>query len=224
MCAMARSHAARQRQPPVPARRQAGRAARAVRTCFATAVVALSAAPSLLSGPADAQQVTTAQVAQLPRGPLALTVTSVSPSYAEQGRTVTVAGRVKNLSAATATGLSVRFWSSRTPLGSRPLLEQYTSGNYLPLVRQLSTAPVTLARLGAGQSRSWKVSLPVRDLGLSCFGVYPLTVAVTDDSLDVARDPVPLPYWPAKANSCPGQHRPQPFPISWIWPLIDVPH
>jgi hypothetical protein len=27
-----------------------------------------------------------------------------------------------------------------------------------------------------------------------------------------------------KHASCPGQPRPRPFPISWIWPLIDVPH
>jgi hypothetical protein len=195
-----------------------------VRACVATAVVALSVALPLLGGPADAQQVNAPQVAQPPGGPLALTVTSVSPSYAEQGRTVTIAGRVRNLAATPAAGLSVRLLSSRTPLGSRFHLENYASGNYLPLIRPVFTAPVTLARLDPGHSWNWRVSLPVRDLGLSCFGVYPLTVRVIDAAYDVASDPVPLPYWSAKANSCAGQHRPQPFPISWIWPLIDVPH
>jgi hypothetical protein len=195
-----------------------------MRACVATAVVALSVALPLLGGQADAQQVNARQVAQPPPGPLALTVLSVSPTYAEQGRTVTIAGRVRNLSAAAATGLSVQLWSSKTQLPSRQFLENYAGGSYQPRIRLVSTAPVTLAQLGAGHSWSWTVSLPVRDLGLSCFGVYPLTVQVTDAAFDIARDPVPLPYWPAKANSCPGQHRPQPSAISWIWPLIDVPH
>ena len=190
-----------------------------MRACVAMATVALSAALPLLSGQADAQQVNAAQDA-----PLALTVTSLSPSYAEQGRTVTITGRVRNLAAAPASSLSVQLLSSNTQLRSRHDLERYASGTYQPLMRAVSTTPVTLARLDAGHSWSWTVSLPVRDLALSCFGVYPLTVEVRDAALDAASDPVPLPYWPAKANSCPGQRRPQPFAISWIWPLIDVPH
>src|SRR5258706_380835 len=222
MCAMARSYAVRQRRRPVPARRRAGRVARPVRACVAMATVALSGALPLLGGQADARQVNAAQDAQ--DAPLALTVTSVSPSYAEQGRTVTITGRVRNLAAAPASGLSVQLLSSNTQLRSRHDLEKYASGIYQPLMRAVSTAPVTLARLDAGHSWSWTVRLPVRDLGLSCFGVCPLTVEVRDAAFDGARDPVPLPYWPAKANSCPGQRRPQPFAISWIWPLIDVPH
>jgi hypothetical protein len=190
----------------------------------ATAAVALSAALPLLAGPADAQQVNPRHVAQSPRAPLALTVTSVSPTYAEQGRTVTISGRVRNLAAAPANGLSVRLLSSTTQLRSRLNLENYASGSYLPRSQPVATTPVTLPRLDAGHSWSWRVSLPVRELGLSCFGVYPLTVEVSDAAFDLARDPVPLPYWPAKANGCPGQRRPQPFAISWIWPLIDVPH
>jgi hypothetical protein len=195
-----------------------------MRACVATAVVALSVALPLLGGPADAQQVHARQVAQPTRGPLALTVTSVSPSYAGQGRTVTIAGRVRNLSAAAATGLSVQLWSSKTQLPSRHYLENYASGSYLPRIQPVPVAPVTLPQLDAGRSWTWKVKLPASDLGLSCFGVYPLTVQVKDASYDVASVPVPLPYWPARANSCASQHRPQPFPISWIWPLIDVPH
>jgi Family of unknown function (DUF6049) len=224
MCAMARSHAVRQRRRPASARRRTGRVARLVRGCFATAAVALAAALPLLGGPADAQQLNARQITQQASEPLELTVNSVSPSYAEPGRTVTITGQVRNRAAAAVTGLSVRLLSSKMRLGSRLQLEQYAGGSYRPRIRPISTAPVTLRRLSAGQSWSWKVSLPVRDLGLSCFGVYPLTVQVTDASLDVARDPVPLPYWPTKANGCPGERRPEPFAISWIWPLIDVPH
>jgi Family of unknown function (DUF6049) len=222
MCAMARSHAVRQRRRPASARRRTGRGARLVRGCVATGAVALAVALPLLGGPADAQQLNARQITQQASEPLELTVNSVSPSYAEPGRTVTITGQVRNRAAAAVTALSVRLMSSKMRLGSRLRLEQYAGGSYRPRTRPISTAPVTLARLSAGQSWSWKVSLPVRDLGLSCFGVYPLTVEVTDASLDVARDPVPLPYWPAKG--CPGERRPEPFAISWIWPLIDVPH
>jgi Family of unknown function (DUF6049) len=225
MCAMARSYSVRQRRRPVPASRRAGRVARPLqagrvsgplRACVATAAVALCAALLLLGGRADAQQSNAQQVTQPPRGPLALTITSVSPSYAEQGGTVTITGRVRNLAATPATGLSVRLWSSKAQLGSRLDLENYASGSYLPLLQPVSAVPVTLARLDAGHSWSWTISLPVRELGLSCFGVYPLTVEASDAAFDVARDPVPLPYWPANAKSCPGQRRPQPFAISWI--------
>src|SRR5712664_3509474 len=180
MCAMARSYAVRQRRRPVPARWRAGRVARPVQACIAIATVALSAALPLLTGQADAQ-VNAGQDA-----PLALTVTSVSPSYAEQGQTVTITGRVRNLAAAPASRLSVQLLSSNTQLRSRHDLEKYASGTYQPLMRAVSTTPVTLARLDAGHSWSWTVSLPVRDLALSCFGVYPLTVEVRDAALDAA--------------------------------------
>src|SRR5258708_40315103 len=137
MCAMARSYAVRQRRRPVPARRRAGRVARPVRACVAMATVALSAALPLLSGQADAQQVNAAQDA-----PLALTVTSVSPSYAEQGRTVTITGRVRNLAAAPATGLSIPLRSSKTQLGSRPQLGNYANGSFPPLRQPVSTLAV----------------------------------------------------------------------------------
>ena len=111
------------------------------------ATVALSGALPLLSGRADAQQVNAAQDA-----PLALTVTSVSPSYAEQGRTVTITGRVRNLAAAPASGLSVQLLSSNTQLRSRHDLEKYASGTYQPLMRAVSTTPVTLPRDPTGIS------------------------------------------------------------------------
>src|SRR5258708_37535596 len=140
MCAMARSYAVRQRRRRVPARRRAGRVARPVRACVAMATVALSGALPLLGGQADARQVNAAQDAQ--DAPLALTVTSVSPSYAEQGRTVTITGRVRNLAAAPATGLSIPLRSSKTQLGSRPQLGNYANGSFPPLRQPVSTLAV----------------------------------------------------------------------------------
>ncbi|HEX5190609.1 MAG TPA: hypothetical protein VFW16_13765 [Streptosporangiaceae bacterium] len=202
---MARSHVARQRQ-------------RRFRACAAAAIAGLSAALPLLSGRAEAQP-----SAQAPSEPLAINVTSVSPAYAQRGHTITITGQVRNQSSTAATGLSVQLLSSSTPLGSRSNLEHFARGGYQPGQTAVNVPAVHVARLGGGQRSRFAIQLPVSKLGLSCFGVYPLTVQVSD-VLAVAQDPVPLPYWPPKATSCAGQRRPKPFPISWVWPLIDTPH
>ena len=218
MSAMARSHVARQHPRLAPAGRPASRRARRprrARACAAIAIAGLAAALPLLSGPAEAQP--TDQ-------PLAINVTSLSPVYAQHGNTITITGQVRNLSSTPATGLTVLLLSSRMPLGTRSNLEHFADGGYLPAQAQVSVPPVHVAHLGSGQGWRFTIRLPVSKLGLSCFGVYPLTVQVSDAALAIARDPVPLPYWPPKATSCTGQRRPRPFPISWVWPLIDTPH
>jgi hypothetical protein len=205
MSAMARSHVAR------GCRRRA-------RACAAAAIAGLSAALPLFSGRAEAQP-----AAQSPNDPLAINVTSVSPAYAQRGQSIMVTGQVRNLSSSAATGLSVQLLSSSTSLGTRSNVEHFASGSYQPGQTAVNVPAVHVARLGAGQRSRFAIQLPVSKLGLSCFGVYPLTVQVSD-ALAVAQDPVPLPYWPPKTTSCAGQRRPKPFPISWVWPLIDTPH
>jgi hypothetical protein len=190
---------------------------------MAVAVAGACAALPLLAGQqAGAQQ---AARGSSVTAPLALTVTSVSPAYAKQGHRVTISGLVRNVSGSAASGLSVRLLSSTTPLGSRQDLENFAAGTFTPAQFLVSTPKVSRQRLDAGQSWRWTVSLPASSLGVSCFGVYPLTVRISDSALQTAHDAVPLPYWPAaKRSTCPGQARPRPYAISWIWPLIDTPH
>jgi len=226
---MARSHAARQHQRPASAggrRRQAARLARrrtplnrVARASFVTAIGGFCAALPLLSGTAEA-----VPRSQPPAQPLAVSVFSVSPSYAQQGQTITITGQIRNLASTAATGLSVQLTSSSSPLGTRSELETFASGDSVPTLPPVSIRPVVIQSLRGGQSWRFAIRLPVAKLGLSCFGVYPLVVQVTDSAFNSARDPVPLPYWPPKATSCASQRRPQPFPISWVWPLIDTPH
>ena len=250
MCAMARSHVARHLPGQVPARMLTVRLARRVRSgrperlrgpgahgrlrrlpgpvrgVAAAGVVALSAVLPLLAGSADAQASPAQPAApgQPASGPLTLTVTSVSPAYAEQGRQVTITGRVKNTSASAASALSVQLLSSTTRLGSRQEMEKFAAGGYPLGGTPVGVAPVTRLTLGAGKSWDWSITFPASALGLTCFGVYPLTAEVGDAALSVASDPIPLPYWPTNARSCAGVPRPRPSPISWIWPLIDTPH
>src|SRR5215468_1491158 len=109
-------------------------------------------------------------------------------------------------------------------LQSRSDLQSYAAGKLQPSYLTVNISPLTRQTLAAGSSWHWSLTLPANKLGLSCFGVYPLTVQVTDAALNVASDPVPMPFWPTNPKACSGQRRPHAFPVSWVWPLIDVPH
>lgn len=222
MCAMARSHVARYRRllpgTAVPARACAGRRIRvACATAVLTAAGAAVAVLPLIAGAARAEPV------QAAGPPLGLTVNSMSPSYATAGRTITVSGQVHNATGSAISGLSVQLQSSRAALVSENELQNYASGFYQPAQSPVGrSAP--LRRLRAHATLPWTIRLPVSDLRIGCFGVYPLTAHVSDPTgTYVAIDPIPLPYWPRSSASC-GVRRPAPFRISWIWPLIDSPH
>ena len=178
---------------------------------------------AMLPSAADAA---TAQAAQAgaAAAPLSVTVTSVTPSYLRQGHAVTISGLVRNRSGSAASGLSVKLLSSSLALTSRLQLVNFAAGRYTPPETPVNAPKPARPRLGAGQSWRWKIRLPAGSLAASCFGVYPLTVQAGDAALQAATDQVPLPYWPTKPASCRGQPRPRPFPISWIWPLVDTPH
>ncbi len=216
MCAMASSHDGRRRFLAVP---------RFGRACVAAGIVAGIAAVPLLAGSAGAAQVAHAATGGARAAPMGLTVYSVSPSYATPGTVIVIKGRVSNNTNSAMSGLAVRLVSSTTPLSSNSALEQFAAGAFTVPQDQIGAAPLRLSRLHGQQARAWTVKLRASDLGLDCFGVYPLTVQVTDASGGVAAsDPVPMPFWPNKAHSCGHLTRPDPFAISWVWPLIDSPH
>jgi hypothetical protein len=158
------------------------------------------------------------------QAPLAVTVTSISPSYASPGQTLVIKGRVWNGSGSTMTDLSVGLSFSNSPFGSETALENFAKGQaVVPEAPLAGIASKTIGKLRSQHGVAWKISLSVSVLRLSCFGVYPLTVGVSDAAGTLtASDPVPLPFWPSKHNSC--QAPPSPFLISWVWPLIDNPH
>ncbi len=122
------------------------------------------------------------------------------------------------------TGLAVHLLFSSERLTTGTALQQFAAGGQV-LQSALDLPPVSISQLRAHRSVSFRVRLPVANLRLNCFGVYPLTAQVSDPASGIsASDPVPLPFWPGKADSCPASTRPAPFDISWIWPLIDSPH
>ncbi|HUC56691.1 MAG TPA: DUF6049 family protein [Streptosporangiaceae bacterium] len=158
------------------------------------------------------------------RPALTLTVTSVTPAYATPGQTLILRGRIKNNSANKLSGLSLQLLSSDVPFSNETTLKQFTQGTYQAGGPVSGVSPLNIRHLGGKQSVGWRLKLPVNDLGLSCFGVYPLTVTASNAASTATGSlPVPLPFWPGKADSCPDLERPAPFRISWVWPLIDTP-
>lgn len=210
------------------ARRARGGTRSFARACAVSGAVLVAAAPPLVASSAvslAAGSVSSlAQPASQPR--LALSVTSVSPSYAEPGpgHTITLKGRVWNGGSSALSNLSVQLYSSTTAFTSRTALDEFAAG-VIQVNEQRLAAPHTISRLGTRQGVIWTIKLPVSALRLTCFGVYPLTVTVSDPTGTLtANDPVPMPFWPEKSASCQAATRPAPFPVSWIWPLIDSPH
>jgi hypothetical protein len=159
------------------------------------------------------------------RPPLSLTVTSVTPSFATPGQTLTIKGRVRNNSKTSLSDLSIQLLASAVAFSDQTSLQQFVSGVYQAGGPVSGIGPLTIRHLKGTQSSGWRLKLPVNDLRLSCFGVYPLTITASNAAETVSDSSnVPLPFWPSKAGGCLDSKRPDPFRISWVWPLIDSPH
>lgn len=184
-------------------------------------VGALVALP--LAGGGAAARASVFRTASQPNVPVALAVTSVSPSYASPDRTITVKGVVRNVSGAAVSGLSIRMWWSRTPFTSRINVEDFALGTYAPGGLAPVSAPLTINDLATGATARWTIRIPASAIQVSCFGVYPLTAQVSSASQSLASFPIPMPYWPKAHGTCPIA-RPRATRIGWVWPLIDAPH
>ena len=183
----------------------------------AMAAAALGMSGLALAGPAAASQGTAREADGAP--PVSLGITSVSPAFAQPGLPVTVSGTLTNSSSRPMTGLSVQLRSSSTPLGSRGELQAYADGNDLAdsvVPGAVKTLPGTLR---PGTTVNWSVVLPVSQVPMTTFGVYPLAAQAENASLaPLTVNRTFLPFWPGKKAP-----DPKPQQIAWIWPLIDQP-
>jgi hypothetical protein len=156
--------------------------------------------------------------------PVSLAITSVSPTYAAPGETVTVSGTVTNTSSAAILGMSVRLRSSSMWFPSRDALQEYADGNE-PLADTGEPGAIKHIgkRLAPGATTDWTVNLPVKEVRMTKFGVYPLAAEADGASgapLAGGTSRTFLPYWPRKHGPYP---RPARQDIAWIWPIIDRP-
>jgi Family of unknown function (DUF6049) len=185
--------------------------------CAALAIAVSALALGGLGVPAGAATTAAAQPNGAP--PVSLAITSVSPTYARPNETVTVAGTLTNVSTRAMSGLSIQLRSSPNPFTSRGSLQEYADGTF-PADEPVAGAVTTLKEpVPARTTVTWSVRLPVNDVGMTAFGVYPLAAQAENSiltPLTVSR--TFLPFWPKDKSLQPDTEA-----IAWVWPLIDQP-
>jgi hypothetical protein len=152
------------------------------------------------------------------RPPAAVTITSVSPTYARPGEKIRVSGILRNTSTAPVRGVTVQLRSSSQAITDRDDLDNYASGSGPTDVLEPGALTRIAGPVPPGASVPWSAVLPVNDVHMSVFGVYPLAAEAATSTVTLGTSRTFLPFWPT------GQGAVQPHEnISWIWPLIDVP-
>jgi hypothetical protein len=178
--------------------------------------LAAASALAVLAGPAAAAS--PARGGQAASGNVSVLITSVTPRYAEPGSVVTVSGVASNPAGTPRSGLTVQL-ESAGPLGTRDALSGYLAGAAGPL--SPAGPPTAAFSLPAHSERAWSLRLPVSQLGLGPFGVYPLAAQLTGPfGQPLGSDRTFLPFWPGRSELA----SLKPLRIAWVWPLIDIPY
>jgi uncharacterized protein DUF6049 len=152
------------------------------------------------------------------RPPIGITLASVRPGgYLRATSTLRVRGRIMNQSDTGYTRVSVRLRFSSQPMTTRGELDAYADGKGLDPAR--AGQPRLLgASLPVGGQADWSLALPVSQMGLKAFGVYPISVEVLSSAQVV------LGHLRTLITYYPGFGVPEKTKVAWVWPLIDQPH
>jgi hypothetical protein len=154
-------------------------------------------------------------------GRVSVVIDSMTPQTAGPGDTVTVAGTVSNGTGHTEAGLDVQLWSSPARFESRDAMDEYVSQGTGASLYAVGDPFALPASLKPGATVKWHASFQVDTVGLTQFGVYPVTAQLSDAAGEVlGADQTLLPFWPGQQAA--GLARP--LDIAWVWPLIDQPH
>ncbi|QUX29191.1 hypothetical protein KGD83_00880 [Nocardiopsis akebiae] len=144
-----------------------------------------------------------------------LVVERVTPDAADEDSTLRVTGEVTNTTSEDMSGVSVRLSYSRHPFSDRGELDEFASGEGWQPDAPGPDEEVT-AELAPEASAEYSLSVPVEDLGLDSYGVYPLVVeAVDGDGRVVGSQYTFLPY--TGGDDAPS------VDIAWVWPLMAPP-
>ena len=199
-------------------RRILSAAASAAAPAALTAVLAL-ATPAQASPAHQAPPSAAGPVVQA--GRVSVVIDSMSPQAARPGSTVTVTGTVSNGTGQTQAGLDVQLWTSPARFQTRDAMDGYVSHGTGVSLQQAGTPFPLPASLKPGATVRWHASFQVDTVGMTEFGVYPVTGQLDDTQLNVLdTDQTLLPFWPGQQVA--GLARP--LNIAWVWPLIDQPH
>jgi hypothetical protein len=192
-------------------------AARALAASIALAAIAMPAALLASQAPAAA-----ATGKRLTESRVSIAVTSMTPQVAGPGTTITVSGTVTNSSRQPINDLSVQLLASSTQVSSADL--QAGSAAQAELASsEVPEGSWTSARsLQPGSTGTWSVQVKAKSIGMTKFGVYPLTAEAQSTLGQLAAATTYLPYVPAKKGLY-GSSIPARTKISWVLPLIDKP-
>lgn len=158
-------------------------------------------------GPASAQS-----------GGVTLTITGMTPRYAQADSTITVSGTIANNTGAALSSLTVELYSSASPFLARSTMDAFISGAASAITTAQEGVPVAVKTIPAGGQAGWTASFTSAGAQMTSFGVYPVLAAVTDGSgLQRGADRTLLPFWQG------GQAGFGKLKIAWAWPLIDQP-
>jgi hypothetical protein len=172
-----------------------------------------AAAPALAAAGTAARQ-------QAAPGQVAIAITSLNPTIAAPRGTVQVTGTVTNSSGSPVTGLQIQLWSSPARLATRSAMDSYLTTPGPTGLDQPTGAVRQIASVPGHSTVPWSLTLRVRAVGMTTFGVYPLAAELSQGLVTLATFRTFLPFWPGK----PAERTVKPLAISWVWPLIDVPH
>jgi Family of unknown function (DUF6049) len=154
-------------------------------------------------------------------GTASVVIDSMTPQTARPGDTVTVSGTVSNRTSQTEAGLVVYLMSSAARFTTRDQMDGYLSLSGSPSLEAVGNPFSIAASLRPGATAQWHASFEVNNVGITEFGVYPVSAELNDQAGDVlGTDQTLLPFWPGQQAA--GLQRP--LAISWVWPLIDQPH
>ncbi len=155
------------------------------------------------------------------KAPVTLAITGMSPLWASPGQTITVHGTLTNSSGNALSDPAVQLSSSTIPINGLYGLSHYSEEPGYYGTNPVGATWQSKASVAAGGSVSWSIRLPVKDIGMTTFGVYPLTAQATIGGLAASAQTY-LPYEPAKKGPDSGS-RPAPVQVAWVWPLVDQP-
>ncbi|KUL45862.1 hypothetical protein ADL22_11875 [Streptomyces sp. NRRL F-4489] len=178
----------------------------------------------LLAGMLQLPHTTTAQAATGGPHPVSVQINAMSPAAPGKDDTVTVSGTLTNDTKSAITGAHVGLHRGAA-LNDRSSIEAVTKRTgYAPGTdgKEIADHTEKIDKLDPGASRTFTVSVPVKDLGLGDNGVYPLGVTLSGHTSSASYDQVlgidrTLLPWQDSAPAKKTQ-------LTYLWPLISTTH
>jgi hypothetical protein len=181
---------------------------------------ATTAATAAASGGRSPQQPVDARQRQ-GSGQVRLVLESISPPAATPTSKIMLTGYLQNETGQPiAPGVSLRLRYSARPLAGRTELEQHAEARGPVLPGQTARPQLFRQAVAAGAQQSWRMQTTSRELGLTGFGVYPLSIEAYDGTgRGLAAVRTFLTFVPKDYKKLL-----KPTKVAWVWPLVDVPH